>query len=155
LLSNCATDPCLDFFVYLSVMYFTSYRAFSSFHQHNFVSLSLSFCADVTGFVTEKTYGTRETKGGKILIRTLLARNRREFHSPTCPYFVVPLPLFLFSPFLSLTLSFLFPSFSLIFFPPSFFFLSLFFFNFLPFLLFLYFLSFPIYFSFLPSLFSL
>lgn len=65
LLSNCATDPGLDFFVYLSVMYFTSYRAFSSFHQHNFVSLSLSFCADVTGFVTEKTYGTRETKGGK------------------------------------------------------------------------------------------
>ena len=55
-------------------MYFTLYRVFSSFHQHNFVSLSLSFCADVTGFVTEKTDGARDTKK-KTLIRTVYARN--------------------------------------------------------------------------------
>jgi hypothetical protein len=57
-------------------MYFTLYRVFSSFHQHNFVSLSLSFCADITSFVTEKTDGTRDTKK-KTLIRTLYARNER------------------------------------------------------------------------------
>lgn len=65
LLSDCATEPscCRLFFFFLtfSVMYFTLYRVFSSFHQHSFVSLSLSLCADVTGFVTEKTDGARDT----------------------------------------------------------------------------------------------
>ena len=63
-------------------MYFTLYRVFSSFHQHNFVSLSLSFCADVTGFVTEKTDGARDTK--KTLIRTVYARNEGVFHLLDC-----------------------------------------------------------------------
>lgn len=64
-------------------MYFTLYRVFSSFHQHNFVSLSLSFCADVTGFVTEKTDGARDTKK-KTLIRTVYARNEGVFHLLDC-----------------------------------------------------------------------
>lgn len=97
-------------------MYFTLYRVFSSFHQHNFVSLSLSFCADVTGFVTEKTDGARDTKK-KTLIRTVYARNEGVFHLLDCQslctslfYSFLPLALFIYFYFiLSFILSF--PSF--------------------------------------------
>jgi len=90
----------LSFFLTFSVMYFTSYRVFSSFHQHNFVSLSLSFCADVTGFVTERTDGARDTKK-KALIRTVYARNEGVFHLLDCQSLCTSL----FCSFLPLALS--------------------------------------------------
>jgi hypothetical protein len=92
LLSCYATDSRFVFLSFRDVFH-VLYRVFSSFHQHNFVSLSLSLWAEVTGFVIEKTDGVG---GGGALIRTLYARNNQKFHLPG---------------FLSLLLSFLFISF--------------------------------------------